>query len=898
MAKECEYSWGELDMADVPGGPLADTLDGSDDADELDGMGGNDILRAYGGDDGLYGGNGNDTLLGGAGFDYLIGGRGADVINGGADDDQVSYEDSPSGINLNLGTGVATDGFGFTDTLISIEQARGSMQNDILIGNGGDNRLMGLMGNDTLYGGGGTRDMLRYDRDTSYDGDLGVFVDLQLGQAQDGFGDIDTIGGFERVRGTYTNDTLRGDANANQLEGEGGDDLIEGRGGNDDLLGRTGNDTINGGSGDDYIEGGSGDDVINGGDGFDTIAFMDEDATPTGVRIEFTGFRSGFALDWSGSTDTFQNIERGRGTNFDDTLIGNSGDEELSGEGGDDYITGGDGNDYLEGGDGDDTLDGSTGSVETSFWGDFMAPGFGSNTIIGHEGLWDEGDGIDIGYDNTEGSGGINVQVGANGTGTVTSNGPGLINDTFTYAHYFIGTEGIDTFTRTGDDDRWFAFRGLEGNDTFYGGDVGRDQVDYSRDANRGGTAGVTVNLLAGIGIDGFGDTDSLIDIEEVQGTDFGDRLTGDNDENSLLGRRGSDTLNGNGGDDYLEAGGGNDSLSGGDGDDYLAPGAGTDTIRGGTGFDTIEYYDEGISKGLTINASAAAGTNVSSGTIIDWTGATDTFSGIEAFSGTEFADTFIGGTGSQDVYGNGGTDTLRGGAGDDYFQGGEGNDRINGEADWDFVSYYWDRPFTGIVLTQINATTMTVQDGLGFTDTLISIEGVEGTNFADTFTGGAGEQFFRGLGGDDTINGGAGTLDWIAYNNTARKGGFQGVVANFNTGIATDTFGDTDSFSNIEGFWGSELGDNVTGKNGTAHRFVGNEGDDTLIGASGNDTLEGDDGNDLPSSATTGTTSCMTAMGMTRLTAGQALICFSKAAETTRFMVVQTMTPSILSST
>ena len=56
---------------------------------------------------------------------------------------------------VNLLTGTASDGFGGTDTLISIEDVRGSTFGDTIVGNAANNKLTGDAGNDTLTGGSG-----------------------------------------------------------------------------------------------------------------------------------------------------------------------------------------------------------------------------------------------------------------------------------------------------------------------------------------------------------------------------------------------------------------------------------------------------------------------------------------------------------------------------------------------------------------------------------------------------------------------------------------------------------------------------------------------------------------------------------------------------------------------
>ena len=83
---------------------------------------------------------------------------GNDTLEGGPGYDQVQYASSPSAVTVTLsdtGDGTASDGFGGTDTLRSIEGVTGSAYNDSITGNSADNGLEGLGGNDTLVGGAG-----------------------------------------------------------------------------------------------------------------------------------------------------------------------------------------------------------------------------------------------------------------------------------------------------------------------------------------------------------------------------------------------------------------------------------------------------------------------------------------------------------------------------------------------------------------------------------------------------------------------------------------------------------------------------------------------------------------------------------------------------------------------
>ncbi|MCA0856673.1 calcium-binding protein [Phaeobacter italicus] len=213
-------------------------------------------------EDDFWGTPDDDTFSGGAGDDYFNSSMGDDTYNGGRSSyDQVSFAFDPGGVTANLRDGIATDGWGDTDTLNSIEMLRGSAFNDTLIGNSKRNILRGVEGEDTINGLKG-RDEVRYDRDARYGGEDGVTVNLGKGFAIDGFGDRDTLRKIEDVKGTDFRDKIFGSRGRNDLEGEGGGDRLSGLAGNDTLWGGAGRDTLIGGSGDDRLNGGSQADVF------------------------------------------------------------------------------------------------------------------------------------------------------------------------------------------------------------------------------------------------------------------------------------------------------------------------------------------------------------------------------------------------------------------------------------------------------------------------------------------------------------------------------------------------------------------------------------------------------------------------------------------------------------
>ncbi|NGO07749.1 calcium-binding protein [Streptomyces sp. HC44] len=104
----------------------------------------------------LDGGAGNDSLNGGPNLDILTGGLGADTLSGGGGFDYVNYQDSSSGVVVDLDNnaddGVSGEG---DNALSNVELIIGSKFGDRLTGSTGNNSLLGLAGNDVLTGGAG-----------------------------------------------------------------------------------------------------------------------------------------------------------------------------------------------------------------------------------------------------------------------------------------------------------------------------------------------------------------------------------------------------------------------------------------------------------------------------------------------------------------------------------------------------------------------------------------------------------------------------------------------------------------------------------------------------------------------------------------------------------------------
>jgi Ca2+-binding RTX toxin-like protein/type III secretion system FlhB-like substrate exporter len=193
-------------VQDVPGV----TLNGTGQSETLTGTGENDIINGRGGNDTLQGLGGNDRLDGGAGTDT------------------AAYAASPAGVNVSLATGSGSGGDAQGDTLINIENLTGSVFNDTLEGDSGNNVLAGGDGIDTV----------------SYEhAAAGVTVSLAINSAQNtGGAGSDTLSGFENLTGSASGDVLTGSSGVNVLSGLAGNDTLNGGSGADTLIGGAGSD--------------------------------------------------------------------------------------------------------------------------------------------------------------------------------------------------------------------------------------------------------------------------------------------------------------------------------------------------------------------------------------------------------------------------------------------------------------------------------------------------------------------------------------------------------------------------------------------------------------------------------------------------------------------------------
>lgn len=239
-----------------------------------------------------------------------------------------------------------------------------------------------------------------------------------------------------------------------------------------------------------------------------------------------------------------------------------------------------------------------------------------------------------LGRDDIDGAGGRDVLLGNQGNDRLSG---GAGRDTL------IGGEGGDTLT------------GGQGADQLFG-KSGIDTADYSQSATA-----VNVSLLRGNGIGGDAQSDILRGIENLNGSQFDDTLTGGN---------GSNRIDGLDGDDRIEGGNGRDTLLGGAGDDTIIGDRGGDRISGGEGFDTVDYSAAQSPVTIYLDGTVSHG-HLAGGDQID---------GVEAVIGSAFADLIVGDAAANLLKGGDGADQLTGGEGNDTLVGDGGDDLLQGD--------------------------------------------------------------------------------------------------------------------------------------------------------------------------------------------------------------------------
>lgn len=384
--------------------------------------------------------------------------------------------------------------------------------------------------------------------------------------------------GKDRIRGLDGDDTLDGGIGADTLVGGNGRDVL--RPGSDNAV-----DVVSGGVGDDFVSGARSGDQLDGGSGYDLLFLsLDGAGAPLNEDLSAVGSRTAYTFADGTSIVGFEYLDLTL-TSGDDILhapkfyafiYGEAGADDLIGNGVGNYLDGGEFDldpDTMFGAGGDDTLVGGIGDVFNG--------GAGNDEVE----IW-----------LTQSPTGLDLDLSrlAAGKKVVLDDGTTLIGVErgILYASLHddiirIGDTGFTISTGAGDDKLIggagdTVFIPGQGNDTVKGGD-GVDTLTYIYSVN----SGVTIDLrIRGEQDTGGGGLETISGIESVTGTNgYGDRLTGDDGANTLMGWGGDDILRGQGGDDSLVSGYAMDA-------DTLVGGFGRDTLTGGGGVDTFVFSD------------------------------------------------------------------------------------------------------------------------------------------------------------------------------------------------------------------------------------------------------------------------------------------------------------------
>ncbi len=491
------------------------------------------LQQAYGEGSGTHG-FGNDTITAGnAGYRTYFDKGGIDTI------DLSMYTD---GAYLNMGvtiTGAAhLVGVGMSlddarNTIVlggdpahlrwfygEYENAIGSLNVDGILGNaldnvidgqGGDDVIDGGDGNDTLNGGGGKDYM-----------DGGAGIDTVDYTGWNGGGTYNLATGLASFPGFYDEEIL----NFENINTGGGNDAVIGTAGNNVLNTGDGNDTLDGGAGNDQLYGGAGNDLFDwdvssrggndtmyGGQGNDEYVID----SLSDVVVELVG--EGADLIWAGQTYSIANVSNvenlylfgtqsvnATGNALANVITGNAADNVLDGGVGADALIGGVGNDtYVV----DNTADTVTENANEGT--DTVQASVGWTLVANLENL---------------------TLIGAaaiNGTGNALAN-------------VITGNSAANTLD------------GGDGNDTLLGGS-GTDQLDGGTGIDTASyenlIGSVVASLLTHTAVKaGDGTTDTLVNIENLTGSQTGDHLIGDDNANVFEGLHGNDTLDGGAGVD------------------------------------------------------------------------------------------------------------------------------------------------------------------------------------------------------------------------------------------------------------------------------------------------------------------------------------------------------------
>jgi Ca2+-binding RTX toxin-like protein len=886
-----------------------DTYDG---IENLVGSANNDILIGTNEENRLEGGNGADMLAGGAGNDVYVFTRGSghdEVVDTNANSYDTSYKDVTRTVSAGYTytTYYMHSNRNYDKMIPQTVNASASIQvtdYDIVVTPQGH----GDAGRDVLQFGAGIslQDLVFEFRDADLyialkeagnpTGKASELSDsIRLANWTDVLDRVETIrfidgtaADIASLAGTFTPntyvtktgttgaDTLTGTTGADLIQGLAGNDALNGAAGNDKLQGGDGNDTLDGGLGNDRLEGGAGNDVYSFARGSGSETIRDESVTPVTKVVDSYNYdpntyKSTVYYTYNNTSNdpatgstvvTFTDVGP-RKTTATILTESNAGTDTLSFGAGillGDVVVELAGNDLLvalrEAANPNKTFWQLTDRIRIENWAD-------SNDRVEFF-KFSDGTVVDISA-MVSARGGTSADDTIAGTASADWFSGGVGNDTISGGSgndILIGGAGNDKLNGEDGDD---VITGGGGSDTITGGN-GIDWVSYA-----GSTVAVTVNLTTQTVSGGDATGDTIATIENAQGSDNNDVLTGSGGDNVLKGGLGADTLDGQGGADTADysdsasavtvdlslataqvsggtasgdilsnienliGSGGNDTLTGSAADNRLDGGTGNDKLTGGAGNDT--YIVDGA--GDVLSDSSGTDTVIAS---VNWTLGTAfenlTLVGSTATTGTgnASANIILGNDTDNTLDGGGGADVLKGGLGNDTYLvdnasdsvtelAGQGTDIVKSSVTWTLGA-----ELENLVLTGSSAISGT---GNGLDNTLT------GNALVNTLSGGGGNDILDGGVGADTLKGGTGDDTYYTDNLS------EVIVENAGEGIDTEISSvDEGLDANVENLILTGAAVNGDG-NALDNVITGNALDNNLTGGDGNDTLDGGAGND-----------------------------------------------------
>ncbi len=693
-------------MAVIYGSSSSDVLSGTAGSDEIYGFDGTDSLSGLGGKDTIFGGGGADTLHGDSGDDVLDGGIGIDSLIGNDGDDAYFVDNSAdvvvesagegfdtvyaqantvlsanveqlivygvatsgtgnSGDNNIFGTSSANsltlDGAGGDDWIIGSEQADtilGGSGNDVIEGRAGGNRLEGGAGDDVFHSTSATDTII----ENAGQGFDTLYANYNVSALAANVDQLILLGSATSATGNAGENSLFGIYSANSLvlDGADGNDLVLGSNQNDTLRGGAGNDTLEGLDGNNSLEGGAGDDVVysasagdtiieNSSGGFDTL-YANYSVTALAANVEqlvvygeatIGNGNSGNNNIFGSASAKSLNLDGGAGndwivgSNQSDTINGGDGNDTIEGLGGTNAMAGGTGDDiYYSTATGDTVVEASAGGFDTMYSNHnvaALAANVEQLVVYGAAEIGNGNSGDNNIFGSTSGNS-LTLDGGAGNDWIVASN----------QADTVLGGEGADLLFGLGGAD---SISGGDGYDELIGGD-GADSLDGGTGLDRAwylnSAIGVDVSLATGLGHGGEAEGDTLASITDLVGSQQGDTLAGNDDDNTFFGLGGSDDLSGGAGADSLLGGNGGDALNGGTGSDALFGEAGDDSLVTALNAGDTDFLFAGEGS-ETIGDIAAVDGNTGINTyLVGGNGQGFVYVGTGAEAGENAANTFI----------------------------------------------------------------------------------------------------------------------------------------------------------------------------------------------------------------------------------------------------------------